>query len=68
VIHPHRILCIQREKKNIPFVFDEVKETVIIPTNIARLMSRIDTPTAVAVGYVDQQEYSLNENIRYLLR
>jgi hypothetical protein len=47
-----------KEKKNIP-VFGEVKQTINIPTIIDRLVKRLNAHTAVAVGCVDQQEYSL---------
>jgi hypothetical protein len=44
---------------NILFAFGEVKPTIRIPIVIVTPMYKINTHTAVAVGCVDQHEYSL---------
>jgi hypothetical protein len=48
-----------KKKKNIPFAFDEVRQTINTPTNIVTLVSRANAITAVMVQCPDHQEYSL---------
>jgi hypothetical protein len=54
-------------KKNIPLTFGAVKQTVNIPIAIAILANTANAPIAVAVRCLDQHEYSLNENIVYII-
>ena len=53
--------------KNIPVAFGAVKQTTNIPRVIARLIKRTNEPTAVAVRCLDQHEYSLVNNILYMM-
>ena len=54
-------------KKNIPVAFGAVKQTINTPIVIARLVKRANEPTAVAVRCLDQHEYSLINNILYIM-
>jgi hypothetical protein len=54
-------------KTNILVAFGAVKQTTNIPTVIARVVKRANEPTAVAVGCLDQHEYSLINNILYIM-
>ncbi len=52
------MICILRKTKNILVSF-VVNQTVNTPTTITRLVNTENAPTAVAVGCLDQHEYSL---------
>jgi hypothetical protein len=52
------MICILRKTEHILVSF-VVKQTVNIPTTITRLVNTETTHTAVAIGCVDQHEYSL---------
>jgi hypothetical protein len=55
--------CILVKKKNILVDFGEVKQTVNTPTTITILKNIANAPTAVAIGCLDQQEYSLKKTL-----
>jgi hypothetical protein len=56
--YSREMICILRKTEHILVSF-VVKQTVNIPTTITRLVNTETTHTAVAIGCVDQHEYSL---------